>query len=459
MGFFDRFTAKKPTPSTAAPAPVAAPTLSSPSAAPFEAPTGGGTGASTKARLATARERLEARDVAGALAIYEEILASSGDRADVLVTISGDLGAHGFVAEIIELVAPRYDAERHGPATGINLIQAYLAVRNADAAQHILDILFGLKRPELEDRLHGFSNAIAELLHQPEQTSPDAGTAQAAAKVGLITLSKPVWFYGLEPLADEILPQKSGKLRRVAFGQLALPGTTDVAAAIAAPENELTRLSRALPAWLAETFAFSDGYAASAAVGIITPPEGTTRHMVFATEWTTENLRQLVDSNQGGLDYIVTGALTAVRGDYEVVLRLYEVKTFRERKKFSVRWTPATADAVLGQLHLDLRRFMEWTALPTGMTYEPPTSPTAWLATLGASVAHFVADKGIVPADQLGASATDVAQAGEYAVTSEAAALAYLTLEARAQRLGTPIEASPALFDSPLVRSAAELAG
>ena len=40
--------------------------------------------------------------------------------ADVLVTISGDLGTNGHVMQIIELVAPRYDADRHGPATGIN---------------------------------------------------------------------------------------------------------------------------------------------------------------------------------------------------------------------------------------------------------------------------------------------------------------------------------------------------
>src|SRR5205814_10480378 len=143
-----------------------------------------------------------------ALLIYEELLATAGDRADVLVAISGDLGSHGYVAEIIDLIAPRYDADRHGPATGLNLLQAYLAVRNADAAQHVLDILFGLNRPELEDRLHGFSNAIAELINERHAPlDPGAGAAIAEVpKVGLITFSKPIWFYGLEPLAEKILP-------------------------------------------------------------------------------------------------------------------------------------------------------------------------------------------------------------------------------------------------------------
>ena len=152
MGFFDRFSAKKPESSPATPSNGAVP----PPAAPAAGPVG------VKARLATAREKLDAKDLAGAMAVYEELLATSGERADVLVTISGDLGSLGHVGEIIELIAPRYDADRHGPATGLNLLQAYLAVRNADAAQHVLDILFALNRPELEERLHGFSNAIAE---------------------------------------------------------------------------------------------------------------------------------------------------------------------------------------------------------------------------------------------------------------------------------------------------------
>src|ERR1700685_1455807 len=152
MGFFDKLIGKSDPPGPgngAAPAP----------AAPSDA-----SGTGVGARLAAARDRLDDKDLKGALAIYEDVLATSGDRADVLVAISGDLGATGNIPQIIELIAPRYHANRHGVAIGINLLQAYLAVRDANAAQHVLDILFALNRPELEDRLHGFSNAIAELI-------------------------------------------------------------------------------------------------------------------------------------------------------------------------------------------------------------------------------------------------------------------------------------------------------
>ena len=156
MGFFDRLAGKKTSAQSAS-------TPAAPPAAPAT-PVASVTAGNLLPRLTAARERLDARDLAGALSIYEEILAAAGDRADILVTISGDLGSTGHVASIVELIAPRYDAEKHGPATGLNLLQAYLALRQADAAQHVLDILFELNRPELEDRLHGFSNAIAELI-------------------------------------------------------------------------------------------------------------------------------------------------------------------------------------------------------------------------------------------------------------------------------------------------------
>ncbi len=174
-------------------------------------------------RLVTAREKLEAKDLPGALAIYEEVLASAGDRADVLVTISGDLGSSGHVVQIIELVAPRYDAERHGPATGLNLLQAYLAVRDANAAQHVLDILFALNRADLEERLFGFSNAIADLMATASTQSGLVGGQDApisVAKIALVSISKPIWFYGLESAHRRVAAAGEGKkLRRIAFGQ------------------------------------------------------------------------------------------------------------------------------------------------------------------------------------------------------------------------------------------------
>ena len=407
-------------------------------------------------RLVEAREKLEGQDLPGAVAIYEEVLTAAGERADVLVTISGDLGVNGHLREIIELVAPRYDADRHGPAAGLNILQAYLALRNAEAAQHLLDILFALKRPELEERLHGFSNAIADLIRHdlaPLDAGPGPQAAPAPRKVNVVSISKPIWFYGLEPLAPQLLPAKADRLRRIAFAQLAVLGGPDVAQAAAQPETELGRLSRALPLWLTETFYFSPLYAPVTAIGVYNQKH----YALFGAEWTTDNLRQLVESTKEGLDYIFTGALRENAGDYELVLRVWEVKKFRERKQFAARWTPATADAELAQLHEQIRLFMEWSPEKTGLAYAPPASPRAWLDTLGASLSLFLADKTLLPVSQLADIEAILATAAAAAPTGEAASLAFLTLRQRAERLAVAARLEAALATSPLIAQARQI--
>lgn len=396
------------------------------------------------ARLLAAREKLDAKDLAGALAIYEEVLATSGDRADVLVTISGDLGATGHIAQITELVAPRYDARRHGPATGINLLQAYLAMREADAAQHVLDILFALNRPELEERLHGFSNAVAELINHgtvegvpsfEQQTIPEPARPVGLA---LVTISRPIWSYGFEDIAD-LLPAKEGKMRRVAFAQLALPGAyADVEAAMKLPEDELGRLSRAIPLWFAETFYFSPLYSSVAGLSVMHAPDGSRFPAILPVEWTLENLRKFVETTEGGLDYIFTGSLKREGGEFVLLLRVWEVKKLKERKQITVRWTAATADAELKKLHEYLRAFMEWAPYPSGasLPYAAPQSPSAWLEALGALLGLFLVEKSLLSKDQLAPLPPVFDAFATHTFSPPASSLAWISLRTRARSLG-----------------------
>jgi hypothetical protein len=393
-------------------------------------------------QLAAARQRLEERDLEAAKAIYEEILAVAGDRPDVLVTISGDLGSCGYLEPIVELIAPRYDADRHGPATGLNLLQAYLALRNPEAAQHVLDILFALKRPDLEERLWGFSNAIAELIDVRKRGSaPSSG--QVAHAINLVTISRPIWSYGLEPLGS-ILPPKPPTVRRVAFAQLATPGLPEGGRMMAGPEDAMGRLSRGLPLWLAETLYFSAQYQASAAIGMM----GQAHYALFPTEWTAANIRQLVETG-GKFDYVMTGAIQEKSGDYALVLRLWEIKNFRQRKTFEVHWTPADADSVLTKLHEQLRHFFEWKA-SEGLAYTPPASPLRWIDTLATSLSHFLAQKAVLPKEQIAPLPATLVDPASDAPAS----LAHLTLQHRARRLGLPVPPDFPLATSPLVEQA-----
>jgi hypothetical protein len=427
---------------------------------PEAAPRGG---AGVLARLKQAREALELKNLAGAMAIYEEVLATARDRPDVLVTISGDLGVAGRTREIIELIAPRYDAQRHGPATGINLLQAYLAVREPQSAQHVLDLLFELNRPELEERLFGFSNVIADMMLLEAEGAiiptppPDAPADDTAARIDLVSISKPIWFYGLENIPG-LLPSKEGKLRRVAFGQLALLGLEDPAGNMKRPEDELGRLSRGIPLWLSETLFFSASYAAVAAIATMQREQ----YGLFAAEWTPEHIRQLVDTTEGGLDYVFTGSLRQEHADYEFVLRLWEVKKFRERKAFTVRWTPATADQALAQFNTQLRAFMEFTPHPAGqgLFYAPPAKLRDYIEALGAGLTLFLGEKQILPPAQLVLPADVTVRLGTAAAESEFASLLALSLHARARRLGLAAPpAPPALADTPAVRQAKQSLG
>jgi hypothetical protein len=455
MGLFDRLLGKRdPEPKPAAPAAEGDVSLSA-----EKAPKPAG---KIMPRLVEAREKLEAKDLEAAKKIYEEVLNTSGERPDVLVTISGDLGVNGYLREIADLIGPLYDADKHGPATGLNLLQTYLALRQADAAQHILDILYALNRPELEDRLHGFSNALGDLIHSdlapleenPTSDDPDAAN-DAPADIRMVSLSKPIWYYGLEEV-EGVLPEKGEKLRHVAFAQLALPGIEKIDELAGQPEEEMGRLCRAIPLWLTESFYFSPHYQPSAAIGVTTMQPGQAGHYgLFHSEWTTDNLQQLVNTTESGLDYIFTGAIHQKDGDYEIILRVWEVRKFRERKQFTARWTPATADEELAKLHEQIRMFMEWSADESALAYHVPASPRAWLETLGASATLFLAEKQLLPPDQMPDFTEVVISAGKHAASNEAASLACLTLQARLKSLDLEADATPPeLANTPLIESA-----
>jgi hypothetical protein len=424
----------------------------------------------TRERLIEAREKLDARDLDGAMAVYDQVLEADGDGEGVLAAISGDLGATGHIPELIDILAPLYDPGRHGPAAGINLLQAYLAQRDPDAARHMLDLLLGLNRPELEERLLGFGTAIEEMIDERvgDLTTPRPPVVRGSmephvpvARASLASISKPVWFYGLEALAAEILPAKEGRLRRVAFAQLAVEGIyEDPAKAAMAPEEEYARLARALPLWLAETFYFSPVYTSYAAIALVREADGASFPLLLEREWTAEDVRQLVDSTAEGLDYVITGLLTRTMGEHQLVLKVWEVKKLRERKEFTANWTQATADAALAGLHREVCRFME--CVPSqargGIPYPAPASPRAWLDVLASSIGLFLAGKDLVPKAVLAPLAPVCGALSTRAADSAIASLALLTLLARARALGLgPQAGEPALDADPVVAQAKEL--
>jgi hypothetical protein len=160
-------------------------------------------------------------------------------------------------------------------------------------------------------------------------------------------------------------------------------------------------------------------------------------------EWTAENLRQLNESSNGkALDYIVAGWFRAHNDDFELGVRIWEVKKFRELKSFSVRFAPATANEALLKIHGQLRTYMEWNALPTGngLSYEVPSDAFAYLQALGASLSLFLGEKTLLPAEHVRLDATPFVQAVKASPGNVRAQLALVTALQRIKVLGGPVE-------------------
>jgi hypothetical protein len=412
--------------------------------------------------MAKARGHLEERDLGSAIEVYEKVLNYEGHRPQVLLDISADLGQHGHVQQIIEMVSPRYDAPRHGAPIGLNILQAYLAAGDVSGAKHLLGLLRDLKQADLEERLNGLEQAINDLAGQQGRGEAVRGGAEKgeeapAAKVNMVTISKPIWSYGLDSLSETLLPAKKPGVSKVIFAQLALPGLTNMMELLQQPEEELGRLSRAIPLWLSETLFYSPAYSPLLALGLLEVPNHPNNYAIFPAEWTIDNVRQMLENNKEDIDFVVTGALRRKNDDYELNLRLWEVKKFRERKQFTARWTPATRDAELAKLGESIRLFMEYAPYPAGqgLSYPISDAPSAWIDTLGASLSLFLGDKGLLTEPMLVSAAHDLACASAQAGQSEVASLAWITLRDRALKLGLVTDVpTPALFESPLVRKA-----
>jgi hypothetical protein len=139
------------------------------------------------------------------------------------------------------------------------------------------------------------------------------------------------------------------------------------------------------------------------------------------------------------------------------------VRKFRERKVFTARWAPATADEELGKLREAICQFMEWRTYPvgTGIAYAVPARARAWVDVIGASFNLFLVEKGFMPKDSLGSLEPAEKALARAARESVAASLACLSLRQRARALEIALndEAPPALAENPAVAAARQAVG
>lgn len=203
---------------------------------------------SWRATLWLGRQRLAAGEVATAIDLFRTVLAPAAQDRDALLTISGDLGNVGRIEELVDLVGPHYDPPVHAPQVGLNLLQAYLRLGRIDEGEALLGRLYALNMPPFKQHLDGMAKHFED---RRRDVTPPRPMEEAALQIGQLPFDRPIWMYGLRD-PEWLFPAKSMDARKVLFLMLGkvMSGKEQ---AEEQREDDIGRLSRAIPLYLAES--------------------------------------------------------------------------------------------------------------------------------------------------------------------------------------------------------------
>jgi hypothetical protein len=251
---------------------------------------------SWRAKLWLARRQLEELEVDAASLLYQEVLVLAADAPGVLTQISADLGRHGRIDDVIDWVFPFYDSARHDAVAGLNFLQAFVARRDLRRGEALLHELMTLDLPPYRDRLMECSNELDRL----KAASSHIAVPDELA-IEFVRLDEPVWMRGLFD-AHWLLPPPSPTGRRIAL--LSLANTTEVVRAegvVAGREDDLGRLTRAVPLYLADLLRFRS----DARTAVLLPIARGHAMIVSGTPWNPELIAPYFEEH----DCLITGEI------------------------------------------------------------------------------------------------------------------------------------------------------
>ncbi len=300
---------------------------------------------SWRAQVWLARGELNAGKVAAARALYEEALerAPKPVPPDVMMQMSGDLGAKGHLRELIELTAPHFVPEWHGMPVGNNLIKALVDTGNLQPAEQVKAALWAQNRPDWKDALTYWD---AEIARRRVAGLNASGTAQQQLQVGMLRVDGPVWLPPGSP-ARGLFQAKSASAPKVTF----LGGTAE-APEDAAQQMELAdrigRMTRSLPLFFAEQVEMRTAAAGRAmAPWAIAPVSG---FVVSGQRWPDEAAVQSVQSGEHASDYVVSVHLDAEVEPWTAELAFIRTLDGLRIGELQAEFMPNTPEDGLGDL-------------------------------------------------------------------------------------------------------------
>ncbi|MBL8748449.1 MAG: tetratricopeptide repeat protein [Planctomycetes bacterium] len=342
-----------------------------------------------RAHLWLARHHLQEGREADAVAIYRDVLGRAGVESDALVMAGTDLVRAQRHELVKELIVPRFEAGRHHPHVGLALLHHYVQTQDhvaGEALLHRMHLHYGhMVGADLQPFTAEFDRMRLQKLPPPAPLPPNA-------QIQLYRLDRPVWCAGLEdPLW--LLPRKAPDCKQVFVMSLALDGKP-----VLPPgrEDELGRLTRSIPLFLAEQVWLSTPHRGTAGL----PLAGAGGWVVMGRPWSEEQVAQQLDPAERQRTILVTGVLRVDGEKRRVDLWAYDCATSQRVGHAAAEGSPQDVGRMLLQLMGEL-----WPAFGGPAGHKPPVGDEAfWGRYAEASAQHaalVVTQAGGMPRDRL----------------------------------------------------------
>jgi tetratricopeptide (TPR) repeat protein len=346
---------------------------------------------SWRPQLWIARNYLEQGNAPEALRLYRDVIPIASNEPETLMMISGDLGNNGYISEIIELISPVYDPEKHGLATGFNLLNAYLQTEDYEDGLKLLDRLFKLNRFDIRQTLLDFSDKFEELRGRNELIR-----VKAPLEAGGTMISWPIWYYKLED-PKWLIKDKPPDSPIVWILPLANTTHEFVEEIISQREDELGRLTRSIPLYILERLYLETSWSPSVCIPIERQSGG---FIVHRADYDPEQIKDLVNVEDAPI-FLLSGEINQTEDKYNLVIRLWEPVGGQLITIFEMTGSLLSLEGGLEGVITSLK---EWLLSWAGSPQKPPffyghplaNALNPYLAALGQSLVLTVADSGIL---------------------------------------------------------------
>ena len=309
---------------------------------------------SWRAQIWLARGELNAGNVAAARTLYEEAIERMPKPLppDVMMQMSGDLGAKGHLRELIELTAPNFVPEWHGMAVGNNLIKALVDTGNLQPAEQVKAALWAQNRPDWKDALSYWDAEIA----RRRVAGINAGAAPQQLQVGMLRVDGPVWLPPGSP-ARGLFSAKDAAAPKVTFlgGTAESPEVPDEQKMQVA--DQIGRMTRSLPLFFAEQVEMRTAATGRAmSPWAIAPASG---FVVSGRRWPDEAAVQAVQNGEHASDYVVSVHLDAEVEPWTTELAFIRTSDGVRIGELAAEFMPGTPEDGLGSLADEVVELLE----------------------------------------------------------------------------------------------------